>query len=285
MLNFNGYRWIEIARTVDLMRRNDVLGYSIPFGGLKHPAKAHATSMRMSSDYFDDIRLLRNTLVEMGLRGPLASLERLEAKINPVGSDGLIPFEEAEIGNLTSALVELDGRLVDEMKYHIFLSLSPKERDYFEPKEPIFGLIVDRQFSTASFEIDEASKCMALGRYTACGFHLMRCAELALRAFARCLNIPDPTKPAERNWGFILEQSLKPKMDAMTKASVWKTDDKQFFSEIYGSVDAVRSAWRNPTMHVEKIYTEAEAELVFWAMKGFMQKIASRMDEQGLPLA
>jgi HEPN domain-containing protein len=126
---------------------------------------------------------------------------------------------------------------------------------------------------------------MGLGRYTACGFHLMRCAEIGLKAVARCLSIPDPTRSGDRNWGNILEKSIKPKMEELTKASKWSNSaDKQFFKEVYASADAVRSAWRNSTMHVEKKYTEDEAEHVFSAVKGFMQKLADRMDQTGQPI-
>jgi hypothetical protein len=38
-------------------------------------------------------------------------------------------------------------------------------------------------------------------------------------------------------------------------------------------------------MHVEKKYTKDEAEHIFVAVKGFMKKLASRCDEDGLPLA
>lgn len=38
-------------------------------------------------------------------------------------------------------------------------------------------------------------------------------------------------------------------------------------------------------MHVENKYTADEAEHILMAVHGFMKKLASRMDEQGLPLA
>lgn len=38
-------------------------------------------------------------------------------------------------------------------------------------------------------------------------------------------------------------------------------------------------------MHVEKKYTDDEAEHIFSAVKGFMKGLASRMDEDGFPLA
>jgi len=38
-------------------------------------------------------------------------------------------------------------------------------------------------------------------------------------------------------------------------------------------------------MHVENKYLPEEAEHIFIAVRGFVKKLASRMDEQGQPLA
>ncbi len=101
----------------------------------------------------------------------------------------------------------------------------------------------------------------ALGRSTASVFHLMRCMEIALRSIARCLEIPDPIRPAERNWGAILRE-LKKAMDERSAGGKWTKDDLQFFENAYVSVDAVRNSWRNPTMHVERTYTEEDADVM-----------------------
>ena len=37
-------------------------------------------------------------------------------------------------------------------------------------------------------------------------------------------------------------------------------------------------------MHVENDYTEEEARLILGNVRGLMEKIASRMDEKGLPV-
>jgi glycosidase len=65
----------------------------------------------------------------------------------------------------------------------------------------------------------------------------------------------------------------------------WNNTDKSYFSDAYVSLDAVRNAWRNTTMHVERISTEEDAHDIFNAVRSFMRKLAARMDEQGLPKA
>jgi hypothetical protein len=108
--------------------------------------------------------------------------------------------------------------------------------------------------------------------------------EIGVRAVARCLEIPDPIKPAERNWGEILRR-IKEKMEFLSTTRAWKNNDKQLFETAYVSLDAVRAAWRNTTMHVENKYTPDEAEHILLAVRGFMRALTSRMDESGEPKA
>jgi hypothetical protein len=61
--------------------------------------------------------------------------------------------------------------------------------------------------------------------------------------------------------------------------------DGELFDGLYVSLDAVKNPWRNSTMHIDNKYTDDEAEHVFAAAKGFMKKLASRMDENGEPKA
>lgn len=181
------------------------------------------------------------------------------------------------------AIDELKERIRDELEDGYFLHLSTDEIKLFAPKTSLFGEQVEKQFPSAIYEIDEAAKCAALGRYTASVFHLMRVLEIGIGAIRQCLGIPDPVKASGRNWGAMLKSFRDNALDVKTK--VWRGDDKQFFEEAYASLDAVRVAWRNSTMHVENKYTPDEAEHIFAVVKGFMTKIAFRMDENGQPSA
>jgi hypothetical protein len=150
-----------------------------------------------------------------------------------------------------------------------------------------FGRDFESKFPSALFEVDEAAKCLALSRPTAAVFHLMRSMEIAIHAVRECLAIPAPVKDWERNWGRIIEkieQAITVRNSANPKNWAIK-DDPEFFASIYVSLDAVRVAWRNTTMHVENKYTEEEAEHILGLVRGFMKKLASRMGEDGRPLA
>jgi hypothetical protein len=223
---------------------------------------------------------LREHIEALGARVTLLALKEAQESITRTG---------ATWGHAEHSMEEVRHTLRRELSLLTLLVLEPKEQAYFEPKELHFGLDVALGFlSTATFEIDEGAKCLALGRSTAAVFHLMRVMEIGIRAVARCLQIPDPTQPANRNWGNILRE-IKADLDAHTGRSPTKTwtvpNDKEFFESAYVSLDAVRVAWRNTTMHVEKKYTEDEAQHIFVAVRGFMMGVASRCDENGDPKA
>lgn len=117
---------------------------------------------------------------------------------------------ETDPGQIVSVLDDLRRRLLDQGELMVSLWLSPTERERYEPREPLFGTEFESQFSTSGlFELDEAAKCLALGRATAAVFHLMRLMEIAVRAVARCLGIPDPIRPADRGWGVVQSGSRR----------------------------------------------------------------------------
>ena len=180
---------------------------------------------------------------------------------------------------LLGALQQLVGRLQDEIAERMLLVVPPEQVPFYEQTAPLFGADFIAKFPSAQFDLSEAGKCMALGRSTAAVFHLMRIMETGLGAVHRCLGIAKPLVGNDRNWGNVLGRIR----DNIASRSKWP--EKDAFQEIYAMMNAVKDAWRNATMHIENKYTEEEARQIFDTVKGLMTKLASRMDEQGLPLA
>lgn len=207
-----------------------------------------------------------------------ASRDETTASLNP---------EETQM--LQAGVAHLVTRFADDFFTRVVLVIPPSKGSFFDPATPIFGADVASKFSSdAGWEIEEAGKCLALGRDTACVFHLMRTMEVALESLRVCLGLPQPLKPQDKNWGAILQNYKNELVSRENPQSQrrWNSErDKDFFVEIYGSLDAVKEAWRNKTMHVEKTYTTEQAEQVLAVVKGFMQKVASRLDESGQPFA
>lgn len=217
-----------------------------------------------------------------------ASLEVLGANITLMVLDEFDADLHGPYPTYESLMVhskDVSKTLRRELTQTKLLALNSQERLWFDPPEPLFGAPFVVQFNThGAFELEEASKCLALGRPTAAVFHLMRLLEVGIGALSLCLSIPDPIKPAERNWGVILRRIMEDgiKMKWPNAADRMSGDGK-LFEELHASLDAVKNPFRNATMHVESKYTDAEAQHILALVKGFMMKLAGRCDEGGNP--
>ena len=179
---------------------------------------------------------------------------------------------------------ELYGRLVDESGMRFYLALTLKELSDFLNEFP-YGEFVTEKFPSTRYDISEASACMALGRGTAAVFHSVRCLEAGILAISRCLNIPDPVKAAERNWGSALRKIKEEKDRRWPTSTDCLTGDGQFFDSLYAALAAMQNPYRNGTMHLDQKYTPDEARHIFEMIGGLMKKLSSRMDEEGNPRA
>ena len=176
-----------------------------------------------------------------------------------------------------------------EMRARSLYVMPPKYSNYLDPKEPLFGPVVHEKFKQKGrYEIAEAGRCLALGCNTACVFHLMRTVEVALEAVRLCLQLPIPQKKGDKTWGAALgsfEAELNNKDNLLWPKQWSSMADKKIFSEIHASLLLFKSEWRDPTMHLESTYDPDAAAHLFALVKGFMQKVANRLDETGHPYA
>ena len=219
----------------------------------------------------------------------IGALDAIEAKATLVSTRRLLVHlngtQDLRYGDLTALLREVLGRLKDEFTDAHLLSLSASEVGLYAPTTPLYGQVVQDKFPSVTYEIAEAAKCLALGRSTASAFHAIRCLEAAIRGLARCLSIPDPTKGADRSWANIL-RVVKTAMDSRWPTSADRlAGDGYFFEGVYAVLVALQNPYRNATMHLDQIYTEGDARHIFEMVGGVMKKVASRLDENGVPLA
>lgn len=238
---------------------------------------------KMFTEMFDSL-LAKST--ELGFFVSSANLRRLIECLGKGIDDGeLIVFSQNQTHAIKRFADVACSAIRDEFSERYVLIMPLNKVDLYTQGVPLLGQAVADGFRSAGFDIEEAGKCLALRRATASVFHLMRVMEIGIGGVRRCLGIPEPIKPTERNWGKILE-SVKKECDRRNTAGVpgWRNPaDRGFFEEAYASLDAVRNPWRNSIMHVERKYTEEEAEHILAAVKGFMMKLATRLDENGKP--
>lgn len=186
---------------------------------------------------------------------------------------------------MRAGLDDIETTLRRELSIIKFLVLNSQEQDRFEPPQPLFGPTVGLKFPSIAYEISEAGKCLALDRSTASAFHSVRALEAAIRALSKCLGIADPTRAIERTWGKVL-RSIKDEIDKRWPPNLIRGGgDDDLFDNAYAALAGMQNPWRNATMHLDQIYTPDDARDIFNGVGAFMRKLASRMDEDGLPLA
>lgn len=233
---------------------------------------------------------------DSNLTSTIQNLERVESVIQPLAlpvtkltiRDAKRDIRQAknlkfiECGQLLLSASQTLGRELESANIY---ALDLRRSEFYEPPEALFGTQVADKFPSIGNEISSAGQCYACGLPTAFAFHALRAMEAGLRATSKCLGIPDPTTGAGRNWGNI-QKNIKAAIDSKwPKSSDRLTGDGKDFEAIYGALVGMTNPYRNETMHLSSNYPDAEAIHIFELVKGLMQKIASRMDENGEPNA
>jgi hypothetical protein len=230
-----------------------------------------------------DLNVMISTLKGIRLESNKIGLSSVVAQVNRI--EEYTTSNSPDVNQWQNMLFELYNRLRDDLSSRSFLSVMEESAKYYKQTEPLFGLEVASKFPCVAYEIEEAGKCFALDRSTASAFHSIRCLEAAIRSLSRCLGIPDPTRASGRSWGALLKD-VKDEIDKRWPGSSTRmSGDGEFFDSAYAALAAMQNPWRNATMHLDQKYTPDEAIHVMEVVKGFMKKLASRMDEDGKPLA
>jgi hypothetical protein len=166
----------------------------------------------------------------------------------------------------------LRKRIDDELKLREFFVLEGKTAKYFK-KDKLFGEQVFNNFPGANNDIYDAGTCLALSCNTACVMHAMRALEVALTVLTRELGLPP-----RHDWGKHLT-CIENELAKRYKASGSRTSDESFFAEAAAQIGHVKTAWRNPTMHVDRTYSEDHAEEILIAVRSLMRHLAARLKE------
>lgn len=166
---------------------------------------------------------------------------------------------------------DLQNRIADELDDRIFLRILSEKAKFYDNAKHEFGKTIIAGFPSIEFDAEEAGKCFATGRDTACVFHVMRIIEAGLKVVATELNIDILMN---RSWDSMLR-----KMEGAIEEQHKRDDWTGFYTEVRAKGYAVKDAWRNPTMHIEKKYTSEEAEDIFRAVRGFMRHLSTKLSE------
>jgi HEPN domain-containing protein len=249
----------------------DTLGYLeaiTPGEGIALPPSRAIISHQLRESVVENLRRCKKECVVLGLRMSVQGIDRmLELLQQP-------EFTRQQIKDMAG---ELRRRVEDEFSSTtLCMRIEPDKAELYHGKD-LFGSQVSQQFPSAILEMEEAAKCLALGRATATVFHCMRILELGLNSLAKALNI----NSEHRNWEHVIndiEAAIKKISSDTGKPSDWK-DRLHFYSEAALHFRFLKEAWRNYTMHNREWYTEESAITVFNHVKEFMKQLTIRLHE------
>ena len=187
-----------------------------------------------------------------------------------VRPNGNVVFATQALNNLRGPLTEMPTSIRRELESRTVLILSKRDAELFSPVQPNFGEEVFAAFPAAREDIEEAGKCLGLGRSTACVFHLMRALESAAQGIADKIGVTIfDSNGKGLPWGVIAD-NMKRKIDAMKGSP-----DQTKWYRVQQNLVSVNRAWRVPTNHPKETYTHEQAKEVFDSTKAFMRELSA----------
>jgi hypothetical protein len=184
------------------------------------------------------------------------------------------------INSLGNHIAELGRRIRDDCEGVRLLYVSPVlERFYFEPTGAYKESVITN-FPEVKVDVEEAGKCLALERFTACVYHAMRIAEHGLRSLAGDLGI-DLGKADKSTWGQIIqecEHKIKADMQSISLSKRTKEQQErlQFYSDAAIQMRYFKDAWRDDVAHVRATYTQEQAQIIYDSVRHFMTQLSDR---------
>ena len=181
-------------------------------------------------------------------------------------------------------LRSLEGDIASDMMDCIFVQIKRESRPFYENAE-LLGPIVLQGFPICKDDIVSAGNCIAVELGTSAVFHLMRIAEIGLRAFARHLGLSHVVANRKRGktipmeyaqWEKILSQ-LPEKIESklnLVKPGPQKQKKQEFYYSNLNEISSFKDAWRNHVMHVRRTYSPEDAAAIVGHVRRFMESLA-----------
>jgi len=207
---------------------------------------------------------LENDADVFGLPLTAKSLKRLFEELDDEGYTN---------SQLAERLQELRGRYSDELDDRLFLSVTSGHASYLQTPQAGWRETIDK-FPSTFLDVEEASRCFALGRYTASVFHAMRVLEVGLV----CLALEFGVSAGRSNWGPIIDR-IEAEITKRSKTQGASWPDQQFYSAAAAQFRFFKDAWRNHVIHRRLSFDEEGAQQIYVHVREFMGHLALKLGE------
>jgi hypothetical protein len=183
---------------------------------------------------------------------------------------------------------EIEGirlSVIEELKGCKFAHIPMPSVQYFE-RDALFGPDVDEAFPSVDTELKQAGTCIALDLHTAAVFHLMRAVELALRILARGLGVNKIGSKDLEYCGLdpligAVDNAIQSELKVVNQGTGGnqRQKDSEYYGGLLSDVRFFGDDIRNPVSHSRKSYNPHSAEEAFDHVRGFLQRLATRVAE------
>jgi hypothetical protein len=232
----------------------------------------HPVQDDMPSEIAGAVRYAAQHGEYMNLDGPKPTFARLEVMFRR-------QYTWGEISELLDRALEA---IQDDMKkQHFFHYPQESAKALNEAEEywkPVFAA-----YPKARVEVLPGLDCAAFGDNVGCIFHMMRVAEIGLRAVAverGVKNVRTKTPIEYGTWGQVIDATERAVMDIRQKSAGPKKDAALgFYNTIISDLRALLDVYRDKTMHFRAEYDHGQAQSAIFRVHSLMSMIATRLDE------
>lgn len=221
-------------------------------------------------------------LNEMGWEEMYLRQSDVERLLDPRDFSKIRPTVE----RLNQALFEFKMAFENELLKRKFVMIENDKARFME-LSALFGTDVFINFPSARDDIQASVNCLALDLNTAAVFHLMRVAELGMRALARHLKVKAKKNAIDSaGWAEIIKHigdATAARWQKLPKAKPARRKAVAFLKLCEVSADELnvfKEVWRNNVMHAGLPNNEHEAHGVYIRVRDFMQRLSKQVSEQ-----
>lgn len=181
-------------------------------------------------------------------------------------------------------LADLIGTLMETLEFELerkmVFCIPREDAEFYEKPEKWFPNS-PTAFPSAKYDIEEACKCYALERYTACVFHAMAVLQVGLYALAHDLGVllKYPIQLAE--WQEVIsaiEDKIEP-LRHLPRSHPKRDEMLTFYSGCAVQFRYFKDTWRNHIAHMREKYTKTNANCILMQVRDFMELLSTRLHE------
>lgn len=230
----------------------------------------HCLSDEDKKLWVNNLHFVRPKCEEVDLDGAVDQIDRVLS---------FLQQENITFRQLSESLSELRNRIRDQLKRIQFFYVPQERVKYYA--EPMKGWekIIEKWGETTS-DIEEASKCLALGRYAATIYHSLQIVEIGLVALGGLIGVSDP----KSGWAAVTSALKKIVEKPYPQRTDFEKQHSAFLEQVQGTAEALKNAWRNKISHAQgrlfllsSDFSAEVAEEILVTSRSFMRRLAAEM--------